>query len=302
MTAYVDFRFTEATGWTDSANALSIKASGAASSGSISSGSDTPTLILSGPSVPAISGVEDATITGVRFEIWPAQNGSGTTTNPFDTVQFDCAIGTSSNLAAGVNFGVRNPLSTTAAREPVYFGGESNLWGFPALTLSQFTTGFELSIVATVVGPKARNFTVWDTKGRLWLDALSMEDVTKRAFRKIGVLSIDEDLDADSLAHGVDLLNDMMFGWAMFGVAYNHVEKAAGEAFPIARKFVEGTSMMLAARLSQDYQVPPVASDRFFASLSRAYNVENEADYRDDDGDGVVSEAEIDQDKVSRFF
>ena len=101
----------------------------------------------------------------------------------------------------------------------------------------------------------------------------TMQEIVERAFRKLSVLSVDTDIDADSLAHGLLLLNDMMFGWEIFGIDIEHTTLAAGDTFPLEDKFIEGTAMQLAERLSPDYQVPAPSADAFFRQLQAAYLV-----------------------------
>lgn len=102
-------------------------------------------------------------------------------------------------------------------------------------------------------------------------------DVVERAFRKIALKAEDQAITGDMLEHGVAVLNDMMFGWELFGINISHSELEAADTFPLAAKFVEGTVYQLATRLSPDYLVPAPDSDRFFRALQAAYVVIDEA-------------------------
>lgn len=290
------FTFGNASGWTNSALALENPAAGFAQFSLNGNGAVSSTLVLTTPG-PVPSGT--FFVDGIQVNVTHQQGSPAPSL--FATMQISNGAGLSSNLADGKSFGPGpfpnlNPAQTT-------FGSASNQWGFNTISLAKFLDDFSLNIQAVNPSVTGVQVNVWYVDMVLSLQpALTAQEVIERAYRKLAILSKDTTIQPEDLAHGLDLLNDMLFGWEMFGVDINHVELEASDPVPLARKFTEGTVMQLAARISQDYQVPPVASDRFFAALSRAYNLDNEPDYRDDDGDGVVSEAEVDQDKVSRFF
>lgn len=104
------------------------------------------------------------------------------------------------------------------------------------------------------------------------------QTIVERAFRKIGVKAEDESLTADQLAHGVDTLNAMMHGWALWGINLNHVDLTAASTFPLAPKFEEGTVYVLCERLSPDYQAPlSFSADEFLIRIQAAYTVIPEA-------------------------
>lgn len=269
MTGYVDFRFTSASGWTDSANALSDRVQGAATT-SAASGADTATLTLSAPSITFATDGSDPEVTGIQWDLSLSRSGSGGSGAEIDGIFMGCSVGSGTVFGAGDNFGEVDGVFAPIARTT--FGGETNTNGFASgLTYAQFSQDLNLQITGTNTSAKTRTFYVWDVKGRVWLDVLSMQDVVQRAFRKVAVLSKDTTITGDDLTHGLDLLNDMMFGWAIFGVDVGHSERASGEAFPLARKFVEGTAAQLAERLSPDYQVPAPSADAFFRQLQAEY-------------------------------
>jgi hypothetical protein len=128
------------------------------------------------------------------------------------------------------------------------------------------------------------------------------QDVVERAYRKLAILSKDTTIEGDDLTYGLQSLNDMLFGWAIFGVDISHTVLIASDTFPLADKYIEGTSMQLAERLSPDYQVPAMSSQRFFAALQRDYNNVPQTDWRDLDEDGVVSDDEADAADRSEFY
>lgn len=101
-------------------------------------------------------------------------------------------------------------------------------------------------------------------------------DIVERAYRKIGLKAEDEAITGDMLAHGVDTLNAMMFGWELFGININHTALAATSAFTLEPRFEEGTVYQLASRLSPDFLVPAPDSDRFFRAMQAAYLVIDE--------------------------
>lgn len=103
-------------------------------------------------------------------------------------------------------------------------------------------------------------------------------DIINRAFRKIGIKAEDEALTADQVAHGLDTLNMMLFGWELWGIALGHTALTTGDTFPLAAKFEEGTVYLLAERLSTDYSVPPsFSADDFLRRIQAAYMVIPEA-------------------------
>jgi hypothetical protein len=125
----------------------------------------------------------------------------------------------------------------------------------------------------------------------------------ERAYRKIGLKAEDEAITGDMLAHGVDTLNSMMFGWELFGININHILLAATDDFPLDARFEEGTVYQLASRLSPDFLVPAPDADVFFRALQAAYLVIDEVDIptallhvpsKLDNGDGFRTPADDD--------
>lgn len=82
-------------------------------------------------------------------------------------------------------------------------------------------------------------------------------DIVRRAYRKIGVTAVDETLDADQSAEGLDALNAMMHGWALAGVDVVHADLELSDTFSLDPQFHEGAVYMLAQRLASDYMAPP---------------------------------------------
>lgn len=102
-------------------------------------------------------------------------------------------------------------------------------------------------------------------------------DIIAAAFRKIGVVSEDEDMTADQAASGLFALNTMMHGWKAFGVDVEHTDYTLDSTFALAPQFVEGTIYQLAQKLSPAYAVAGVDGDVFFRALQAAYLVIDEA-------------------------
>lgn len=98
-------------------------------------------------------------------------------------------------------------------------------------------------------------------------------EIVKRAYRKIGVLSQGVELSAEEIADGLDALNAMIHGWKLRGVDTSHTDVSAGDAFPLAAEYEEGTVYLLASRLSPDYMIPQAFdADDWFRTFQAAYS------------------------------
>ncbi len=97
-------------------------------------------------------------------------------------------------------------------------------------------------------------------------------DVITRAHRKLGISGQGETLTAEMADEGLDALNDMMEAWALQGVSRVHRTLALSEEFPMAPRFVEGATYLLASRLGPNYEVPPSFNPaQFLAQLQAAF-------------------------------
>ena len=97
-------------------------------------------------------------------------------------------------------------------------------------------------------------------------------DIVTRAFRKIGVVSEGEALDADTADAGLDALNMMLHGWKLKGVDLTHTNLALSDTFSLDPEYEEGTVYLLAARLSPDYMAPAsFDADDWFRGIQAAY-------------------------------
>lgn len=100
----------------------------------------------------------------------------------------------------------------------------------------------------------------------------TVEDIVTAAYRKLSIVSEDETMSAAMLANGVDAFNRMLHGWKLRGVDVEHTDLAAGDAFPLADEFQEGTIYVLAGRVSPDYSAPAnFDADDWFRTLQAAY-------------------------------
>lgn len=96
-------------------------------------------------------------------------------------------------------------------------------------------------------------------------------DIITRAFRKVGITAHDDQMTADEAALGLSALNDMMHGWAVWGIDIAHADLALTDAFPMAAKWHEGAVYQLARRISPDFSKAGVDDDAWFRALSNAY-------------------------------
>lgn len=104
-------------------------------------------------------------------------------------------------------------------------------------------------------------------------------DIITRAFRKLGISGEGEVLSAEAAAEGLDALNDMLEGWNLQGINRTHRTLALAEEMPLAPKFNEGVTYLLASRLGPNYQVPPsFRPEPFMAQVRAAFLVIDEVD------------------------
>jgi hypothetical protein len=108
----------------------------------------------------------------------------------------------------------------------------------------------------------------------------TVRDIVERAYRKIGVVSADEAMQADAAASGLDAFNEMLSAWALHGITLSpaFTDAALADAFPLADKFREGTIYLLASRLSPEWMAPVAFdADDFFRRVQAAYMVIEES-------------------------
>lgn len=97
-------------------------------------------------------------------------------------------------------------------------------------------------------------------------------DIVTRAMRKIGVTAQDEALQADEVSEAMDALNMMLAAWKLAGVDTSHTTLTAGDDFPLAAEFEEGTVYLLAEKLSTNYTRPVnFDADDWFRKIQAAY-------------------------------
>ncbi len=100
----------------------------------------------------------------------------------------------------------------------------------------------------------------------------TMAEIVNRAYRKIGVLAIDEELGGEEAAVGLEALNGMLHEWSLRGVDLSHSDLGLADVFPLADAYRDGVTYMLAARISPDYTVPAAFdADDFFRAIQAAY-------------------------------
>lgn len=100
----------------------------------------------------------------------------------------------------------------------------------------------------------------------------TVRDIVEAAHRKIGVVSRDEPMDADSAAAGLFAFNAMVHGWKADGVDVEHTDQDLSDTFALASQFIEGSVYLLASRLAPEFQVPPeFDADGFWRRLQSTY-------------------------------
>lgn len=78
-------------------------------------------------------------------------------------------------------------------------------------------------------------------------------DIVDRAFRRLGIRAEDEGLSADQAAHGLAVLNTLMFGLRLNGINYTHAGMRSGDPFPLNEEFAGPVITLLAFDLAPDY-------------------------------------------------
>lgn len=107
----------------------------------------------------------------------------------------------------------------------------------------------------------------------------TVRDIIERAYRKIGVVAIDEPMSAEQASEGLSAFNEMVSAWALAGVTLTpaFTDATINDAFPLADKFREGTIYLLASRLAPEWLAPVTFdADDFFRKIQAAYAVVNE--------------------------
>jgi hypothetical protein len=85
----------------------------------------------------------------------------------------------------------------------------------------------------------------------------TVQDIVTRAYRKIGIVAIDEDLNADMAQEGLDAFNEMVMAWELQGVVpdKSFSEALLTDTFPMSDRFRDPVVHLLAARLAQNHGV-----------------------------------------------
>lgn len=108
----------------------------------------------------------------------------------------------------------------------------------------------------------------------------TVRGIIERAYRKTGIVAVDEPMDADQAAAGLSAFNEMVSAWALDGITLSpaFTDALLDDTFPLADKFREGTIYLLASRLAPEW-LRPVAfdADDFFRKVQAAYMVVTEA-------------------------
>lgn len=97
-------------------------------------------------------------------------------------------------------------------------------------------------------------------------------DIVHRAYRKIGIVAKDEALEGEDSVYGLEALNGMLHEWKLRAVDITHTDLGMSDTFPLGPEYEDGTTYMLAARISSDYETPAhFDADDFFRAIQAAY-------------------------------
>lgn len=86
----------------------------------------------------------------------------------------------------------------------------------------------------------------------------TLNNICERALRKIGVVAIDEPMNADQGLHAQEAYNAMVAGWGLRGVEAPVSPVTLQDAFPFPPRFEEAITYLLADNLAIDYSRPSV--------------------------------------------
>jgi hypothetical protein len=99
----------------------------------------------------------------------------------------------------------------------------------------------------------------------------TVNDIVTRAYRKIGVVAIDEAMTADQAEIGQDALNMMMNALVLDGIDVAWSDAVLADQFAMEPAFHEGLVYMLASRLAPDFSVPAFNESAFKRRIAAAY-------------------------------
>lgn len=108
----------------------------------------------------------------------------------------------------------------------------------------------------------------------------TVRDIVTRAYKKVGIVAYDEDMDAGQAQIGLDAFNDMVSAWPLYGSDVLHTDAALADAFPLKDSYREGVVYMLAARIAPNWTAPvSFDQDDFFRKIQADNLVINEATF-----------------------
>ena len=84
----------------------------------------------------------------------------------------------------------------------------------------------------------------------------TLNDICERAMRKIGVVAIDEAMNADQAKHAQETFNAIVSGWGLRGTEAPVGPVSLADAFPLPARFEQAMVYLLADELAVDYERP----------------------------------------------
>lgn len=122
-------------------------------------------------------------------------------------------------------------------------------------------------------------------------------DVVTYAFRKLGIVSNDEALEADDAAYGSD-----QYDFMIADLASSHDVTIWGGADDVSTGAVIPLGALLAVNLGAHYEIATEPLSRALLRV-RAYALpDDRPDSRDTDGNGVISDAEAAAGKRAAYY
>ncbi len=90
----------------------------------------------------------------------------------------------------------------------------------------------------------------------------TLNDICERAYRRIQVVAVDEQMTADQAKHAHETYNAMVAGWALTNVIAPVAPVGLMDEFPFPPRFESAIVSLLANELAPDFERPGVASAR----------------------------------------
>lgn len=100
--------------------------------------------------------------------------------------------------------------------------------------------------------------------------AVTVRSMVEEAYRLLGAVAHDDAMTADQGQSGLTSYNAMIHAWELDGITLSPAfsDQALDDDFPLADKYREGTTYLLASRISPKFMAPAAFdADAFFRKM-----------------------------------